>query len=168
MSITEGSAEEAPEQHGGSGSDGCEDEVELSNLQWDGDQPVDVSHDERRFSDAGCAISSNFSVGGCPVLAHVGVVVPCNTRDECGDGHGGLHLAATLFRSMMKKTVDASIIAVASQNETPTMSFSSSLAPSADTAPRVIRNSIPVNSRLLLFEISVFMVLKPCYPKTSI
>ena len=77
------------------------------------------------------------------------------------------HLAATLFRSMMKKTVDASIIAVASQNETPTMSVSSSLAPSADTAPRVIRNSIPVNSRLLLFEISVFMVLKQCYPQNQ-
>ena len=49
------------------------------------------------------------------------------------------HLAATLFRSNMKKTVDASIIAVAIQNETPTMSVSSSVA-SAET---VVRPSIP-------------------------
>ena len=78
------SAKEAPEQHSGGGTDSSEDEVELSNLQWDGDQPVDVSEDERRRSFAD------------PVVSHVGVVVPCNTRDECGNGHGGLPLGCNV------------------------------------------------------------------------
>ena len=69
------------------------------------------------------------------------------------------HLSATLFRSMMKKTVDASIIAEASQNETPTISVVSSVEFAADTVPNVKRVSRAVNSRLRCFEIRFFMVL---------
>ena len=60
---------------------------------------------------------------------------------------------------MMKKTVDASIIAEASQNETPTMSVVFSVEFAADTVPNVKRVSRAVNSRLRCFEIRFFMVL---------
>ena len=51
----------------------------------------------------------------------------------------------------MKKTVDASIIAVASQNETPTISVVSSAAPSAATVPKVSNDNVPIKSRLDVF-----------------
>jgi hypothetical protein len=60
----------------------------------------------------------------------------------------------------MKKTVDASIIAVASQNETPTISVVSSVAPSAAAVPKVSNDNVPINSRpdvLLRLDSNIFL-----------
>ena len=83
----QGGTEELPEERSGSNTNSSEDEVELRNLQWNGDQPVDVPQNKWGRSYASFGV-----VGRCPVLSHVGVVVPCDTRDECSDGHGGLPL----------------------------------------------------------------------------
>ena len=62
------------------------------------------------------------------------------------------HLGATFWRSSMKKTVDASIIAVASQKDTATISVSSmypSPAIFALTFPKAKRPRVPIKAGLM-------------------